>query len=259
MDMKILNPQEIANMTVEIGITKSKKTISQTTILAILAGVYIGLGSHAYLVVTQTLGERVDAGLAAFLGAAVFPVGLMLVLIAGGELFTGNNLMSLAVLNKKVSFRGLMKNWTLVFIGNFIGGLLLAFVIYKAGIYKEGSEMALHAIAVANKKMHLTFSQALIRGILCNIIVSLAVWMSYSTKDASGKIFAIWFPVMMFIVCGFEHSVANMFFLSIGKFIGAGYTWIDTFVLNFIPVTLGNIIGGGIIIPCAYYFAYQKK
>lgn len=258
MENRINTPAEIAINTIETAIKKSKLSVMQTIILATLAGTYIGLGSHAYIIVTQTMGKNIDAGLAAFLGAAVFPVGLMMVLIAGGELFTGNNLMSIAVLDGKLKISKLFRNWSLVYIGNFIGGMGLAYLIYKTGLYKEGSALAEHALAVAEKKMHLSFEQALIKGILCNIIVSLSVWMAYATKDAAGKILAIWFPVMMFIVCGFEHCVANMFFLALAKFIGANYSWIDTFTLNFIPVTIGNIIGGGIIIPFAYYFAYLK-
>ena len=255
MEKRMLTPAEIAESTILTGVKKANSPSLQLLLLGILAGAFIGFGSHADIVIMQTMG-KIDVGLAKFLGAAVFPVGLMLVIIAGGELFTGNNLMTLALIDKKIGIKGLLRNWGLVYFGNFIGAVALAYSLNVAGFYNSET-VANMALKIATGKMGLTFGSAFIRGTLANIVVALAVWLSYSSKDIVGKIFAIWFPIMMFVLSGFEHSIANMFFLPIVKFIGAGeFTWIEMWTNNLIPVTLGNVFGGGVIIPVMYYLIY---
>lgn len=254
MEKRMLTPKEVADATIKIAEGKTKLNFIQTFLLAIFAGVFIGFGSHGYLTVTQTLGN-IDIGLSKLIGASVFPVGLMLVLMAGAELFTGNNLMTIALIDKKISFKALSKNWIIVYIGNFLGSILLAYAIYKAGLYKSENIKNL-AISVGKSKVSLSFYEALIRGILCNMIVVLSIWFATAAKDITGKIFAIWFPIMLFVLSGFEHSVANMFFLPIAKFSGLNISWLDIWVKNLIPVTIGNIIGGGIIISGVYYLTY---
>lgn len=254
MDKMFLSPGEIANSWIEIGKKKANMPILKMLILGILAGMFIGFGAHADIIVMQTLGNTVDLGIAKFMGAAVFPVGIVLVVVAGAELFTGNCLVSVSVLNREEKITNMLKNWTFVYIGNFIGSIVLAYFLAKAGLY-EGHAAA-KAIAIAEGKMKLEMSQAIIRGIMCNILVVLAVWMQSGSKDIAGKVLTLWFPVMAFVLSGFEHSIANMYFIPLGKFLGAGVTWLQMWINNIIPVTIGNIIGGGVIVPLVYWYVY---
>lgn len=254
MDKKMLTPKEVADATIQVAEGKTRLNFMQSLLLSIFAGVFIGFGSHGFLTVTQTLGN-IDVGLSKFMGASVFPVGLMLVLMAGAELFTGNNLMIMALLDKKISLASLSKNWIIVYTGNFIGSILLAYAIYKSGLY-DGESISKLVISVSEAKVSISFYEASIRGILCNMIVTLSVWFATAAKDVIGKIFAIWFPIMLFVLSGFEHSIANMFFLPLGKLLGLDTSWLDIWVKNLIPVTIGNVIGGGIIISGVYYLTY---
>jgi len=254
MEKRMLSPQEVADATIKAAEGKTKLNFIQTFLLGIFAGVFIGFGTHGYLTVTQTLGN-IDAGLSKLIGASVFPVGLMLVLMAGAELFTGNNLMTIALVDKRITFKSLSKNWIIVYVGNFIGSILLAYAIYKSGLY-SGDNIKNLAISVGEAKLSLSFHDALIRGILCNMIVTLSVWFATAAKDITGKILAIWFPIMLFVLSGFEHSIANMFFLPIAKFVGLESTWLNIWLNNLIPVTIGNVIGGGIIVSGVYYLTY---
>lgn len=258
MEKSTLAPADIYQATIASGEKKGNLAIGKMFFLGILAGVFIGFGAHADITVMQTLGETVDVGLAKFLGAAVFPVGLMLVVLAGAELFTGNNLMTLAVANKKITIGQMLTNWVVVYIGNFVGSVLLAWLLVKCGLY-SGDAIAAKAVGIATGKVGLTFSTAIIRAILCNIIVVLAVWMQTGSKEMIGKIFAMWFPIMLFVLSGYEHSVANMFFVPLGKFLGGDITWGQIWINNLIPVTIGNIIGGAIVIPFIYHYVYSTK
>ncbi|MTI49822.1 formate/nitrite transporter family protein [Sporosalibacterium faouarense] len=257
MDKRILSPSEVARATIKGGIKKANLSTLQMILLGIFAGVFIGFGAHADITVIQTLGG-IDIGIAKFLGAAVFPVGLMLVLMAGAELFTGNNLMTLALMDRKITFNKMMKNWVIVYIGNFIGSILLAIILVKTGLYKSDAAITTKAIGIAEAKVALPFGEAFLRAILCNTIVVLAVWFATAARDIIGKIFAIWFPIMLFVLSGFEHSVANMFFISLGKMLGGNFTWMQMWISNIIPVTLGNVLGGAVIVPVVYYLAYVK-
>lgn len=249
----MLTPREIALKTIESGVKKGKLSIFEKLLLSIFAGMFIGFGAYGSLTVMQSLGN-LDLGLMKFLGAVVFPVGLMFVIIAGGELFTGNNLMTMALLDKKITFKEMFSNWIIVYVGNFIGSVFLAFLISKTGLANENiSELA---VSTAIGKANLSISQALIRGFLCNILVVLAVWMATGAKDIGSKILAIWFPIMLFVLMGYEHSVANMFYIPLGKFLGANISWSKMWTGNLIPVTLGNVLGGGIFIPFIYYIVY---
>lgn len=249
----MLTPREIALKTIESGVKKGKLSIFEKFSLSIFAGMFIGFGAYGSLTVMQSLGN-LDLGLMKFLGAVVFPVGLMFVIIAGGELFTGNNLMTMALLDKKITFKEMLSNWIIVYIGNLIGSVFLAFLISKTGLANENiSELA---VSTAIGKANLSISQALIRGFLCNILVVLAVWMATGAKDIGSKILAIWFPIMLFVLMGYEHSVANMFYIPLGNFLGANISWSKMWIGNLIPVTLGNILGGGIFIPFVYYIVY---
>lgn len=225
-------------------------------LLGIFAGVFIGFGAHANIVVIQTLGS-IDEGLAKLLGAAVFPVGIILVIMAGAELFTGNNLLTLALLDGKITFKKMLTNWSVVYLGNFLGSIILAFLLSASGLY-ESEAMAAKAISIANKKISATFIQAMFRGIGCNMLVVLACWMQAGSREMTGKIFSLWFPVMLFVLSGYEHSIANMFFIPLGMFLGGGITWAQCCFNNIIPVTLGNVIGVAIIVPAVYYYCYRR-
>lgn len=248
MDKRFLTPEEVANATINASIKKASLDTTSCIWLGILAGIFIGLGGAGNILASQTL-SNIDAGLARLVGATVFPVGLMLVVICGAELFTGNNLMTLAVMNKKITLRELFRNWSLVYIANFIGSTLLAVAIFYAGIFN--GDASNKVISIAQSKSTLTILEALIRGILCNMIVVLAVWMATAAQDIISKIFACWFPIMLFVLCGFEHSVANMFFIPMGMLLGANVT-IGQLITNLIVVTIGNMIGGAILIPYMY-------
>ena len=248
MDKRFLTPEEVANATINASIKKASLDTTSCIWLGILAGIFIGLGGAGNILASQTL-SNIDASLARLVGATVFPVGLMLVVICGAELFTGNNLMTLAVMNKKITLRELFRNWSLVYIANFIGSTLLAVAIFYAGIFN--GDASNKVISIAQSKSTITILEALIRGILCNMIVVLAVWMATAAQDIISKIFACWFPIMLFVLCGFEHSVANMFFIPMGMLLGANVT-IGQLITNLIVVTIGNMIGGAILIPYMY-------
>ena len=254
MEKRFLAPKEIANAMVNVGVGKANLKISAMIYLGILAGAYIGFGGLANTIVSQTLGN-IDPGLAKFAGAAVFPVGLMLVVIAGAELFTGNNLMTLAVMNKKITTGQMLKNWSVVWVSNLVGSVLLALIVVYTGVLD--GDAGTKAIAIAEGKASLSVMTMIGRGILCNVLVVLAVWMATSSQDIISKIFACWFPIMLFVLCGFEHSVANMYFIPAGMLLGAKIT-MGALIKNLVCVTIGNILGGAIIVPCLYHATYLK-
>ncbi len=255
MEKRFLAPKEIANAMINVGVGKANLKTSAMVYLGILAGMYIGFGGLANTIISQTLGA-IDPGLAKFAGAAVFPVGLMLVVIAGAELFTGNNLMTLAVMNKKITLSQMFRNWGIVWVSNLIGSVLLALIVFYGGVLD--GDAGTKAIAIAESKASLDVMVLILRGILCNILVVLAVWMATSAQDIISKIFACWFPIMLFVLCGFEHSVANMYFIPMGMLLGAKVS-MGALIKNLVFVTIGNILGGAIIIPFLYKNAYLKE
>lgn len=252
-----LTPAEIGEVWIKNGVKKANLPILKMFLLAIFAGMFIGLGAHGFILATAGAGEGLSATIGKLIGASVFPVGLIMVIICGAELFTGNNLLTLALMDKKITGKQLAVNWVVVYLGNLVGSVILAFLLSKSGLYTEG--VLLKATAIAKAKATMPFGSALIRGIFCNILVVLACWLSAGAKDISGKIWGIWFPIMLFVFCGFEHSVANMTYIPLGIFLGAEVTWGQFFIGNLLPVTIGNIIGGALIVPAVYYFAYIKK
>ncbi|WP_352419653.1 formate/nitrite transporter family protein [Proteiniborus sp.] len=257
MSKAFLAPGEIAEATIAIGVKKANHSTINMIILGILAGLYIGFGGHADITIMQTF-SQIDVGVSKFLGGAVFPIGLILVIVAGAELFTGNCLMTMALVDKKISIKQMLKNWGLVYLGNFIGSIILAAALVFTGVYKPGSPMAETAFSIATGKMTASVAQIIVKGIFANILVCLAVWMSFGAQDITSKAVAIWFPVMTFVMLGFEHSIANMFFLPLAKYIGFEVSWAQMWLHNIIPATIGNIIGGAIIIPLLYYVVYIK-
>lgn len=249
----MLAPADIAKTSVKIAENKAKLPTRKMFILGILAGMFIALAG-----VGATFGNYYVGKLA---GACIFPAGLAMVVVAGSELFTGNNLMFSAVLKKKITFRQMFKNWALVYLGNFIGALIVTSLVVFSGAMDAVAEPA---IATATAKVNLGFFPALVRGIFCNFLVCIAVWMAFASDSVEGKIIAVFFPIMLFVLCGFEHSIANMFYIPAGIFealkSGAEPISIGAFLLgNLLPVTLGNIIGGAGFVATSYYLAYLKK
>lgn len=250
------SPAEITEIWINNGIKKANLSIGKMIVLGMLAGAYIGFGADVFLLATSAGGDAFQAMVAKLIGAALFPVGLMMVILCGAELFTGNNLLTLALMDKKITAGKMLRNWCVVYVGNLIGSVLMALLLAKSGLFADAAGE--RAMAVASAKTSMPFMAALLRGIGCNILVVLACWMQAGAKDLIGKIFAIWFPIMMFVFAGFEHSVANMTYIPLGIFLGADVSWGAFFVANLIPVTIGNLIGGAVVIPFAYYYAYKK-
>ena len=271
--MNLFSPAEVAKNYIAIGKDKVNKPIAKMLLLAIIAGVFIGIGGIA----SSTAGVSITTpSVAKLVAAVIFPGGLTMVLLAGSELFTGNNLLVIPLLEKEITAKGLLKNWIVVYVGNFIGSILIALaVVYSHTISAFNNGLAVSVVSTAAAKCTLSFGDAFIRGILCNFLVCIAVWISFAAKDVAGKILGLFFPIVMFVVSGFEHCVANMYYISAGLFakavpayaqaaVDAGIeisniTWGNLFFVNLLPVTLGNIIGGAVCVGCVYWFVYLKK
>lgn len=256
MAEKDLYPAEILAETLQKGIIKTQLSFQQLAILSFLGGAFIALGYLSYLKVVAGIPHD-WSGLATLLGASVFPIGLVLVVICGGELLTGN-LMAVAVayFAKKVSLKALLNNWLMVFIGNLMGALFVAY--FFADYLHITPKISEKTIAVALSKTEASIGQMIISGIGCNWLVCLGVWLGYGAKQYSGKILGIWFPVMIFVLIGFQHVVANMFVIPCAMFLGANISFWD-FSLNMIFVWLGNIIGGAVFVGGVYYLVYGQK
>lgn len=271
--MNFFPPAEVAKNYIATGKAKVNTPISKMIILGIMAGAFIAFGG----VGCTTIGVSIPlASVAKFVGAAVFPGGLTMVLLAGSELFTGNCLLTIPLLEKEISVGGMLKNWVFVYIGNLIGSLLIAAaVVYSHQFSLFGNGMAVAGISVAVGKLSMPFADALIKGILCNFLVCIAVWISFAAKDVVGKIVGLFFPIMMFVGCGFEHSIADMYFGAAGLFANgvapyaaaaaeagidtAALTWGNYFGACLLPVTIGNIIGGAVFVGCVYWFCFLRK
>jgi len=289
-------PAEIAKTAIASGCTKCTTTWDKLLILAFLAGAYIAFGALLAEIVTggisggfvQTLADKstqtiaIPTGILKFTTGALFPVGLMLVVIGGSELFTGNCMFApISWLDKKITLKGFAINWTLVYIGNLIGALFVVyFLAYWSGLFSS-APFATWAMSVANTKLGLTWDDALLRGIGCNWLVCLAIWLAISSDDIIGKILGIWFPIMAFVTIGFEHSIANMFFIPLGIALandsgvvasskavmtnypnlgaGLGTDWTHFILNNLLPVTVGNILGAAIFVAALYWWVYIRS
>lgn len=269
------SPKEIAQNYITTGAAKTKMSIDRMLWLGVLAGMFIALAGA-----TLTIGSATLTGsVAKIVGGFVFPGGLAMVLISGSELFTGNTLIIIPVLEKRATWGGMLKNWLFVYIGNFAGSVLVAaLVVFGHSLLKVLPDGAagVAAIHLAVSKVNMSFGDAFFRGVLCNFLVCIAVWMALGAKDVTGKIVGLFFPIMFFILCGYEHSVANMYYISAGLFANgtgaftdafvkafpkdnlASLTWGALFVKNLLPVTLGNIAGGSILVGLGYWFTYLR-
>ncbi len=272
--MSFKSPADTAKAIAGAATAKGEMPIAKLAVLGFLAGAYIAFGGLlAEVGNTGAVAAGVPIGVSKFIFGGLFPVGLIMVVICGSELFTGDVMfMTMGLLDGKTDIVGLLKNWVGSWIFNLIGGMFVAFVLaYLTGIMTPDAFSA-GAITIANTKalggatfmaggkatVSLTWTQAFLRAIGCNWLVCLAVYLANASEDIIGKILGIWFPIMAFVTIGFEHSVANMFFIPLGIFLGSPVTWTQFFVNNLIPVTLGNIIGGAVFVACAYWFAYLR-
>jgi len=266
-------PQQIAARVQQLGATKATGDPLQVFALAVLAGAFIALGAAFFTVVTYDPGS-IAGGLLRLMGGLVFCLGLILVVVAGAELFTGNNLIVMAFVDGKVTLGQLLKNWLIVYLGNFVGAMGMLLMIYFSGHWQlADGAVGAKAIAIANSKVNLSWLEALFRGILCNVLVCLALWLCYAGRTVVDKVLAILFPITAFVALGFEHSVANMYFIPAGLLASldpqmlqslmpvnldnltiAGFLW-----HNLLPVTLGNMLGGGLFVGLVYWFIYLRK
>jgi len=261
------SPREISMRVEDVGVSKARLPLLSLVSLGVLAGGFIGLGALYYTLVVS------DASLgfatSRVLGGVAFSLGLILVIVAGAELFTGNNLLVMAWVNKKISTAELLKNWTIVYATNFVGAAGLALLVCLSHHWEIASgALGITAVKIAAYKTSLPFWEAFFKGILCNILVCLAVWLAFAGRNVIDKIIAIVFPISAFVAAGFEHSVANMYFISLGMLSqgtipAAEIANIESlsligFAHNLIPVTIGNIIGGGIMVALVYYMVYGR-
>ncbi len=271
-----LMPPEMALRAERAGVTKASMGLLQTLVLSVLAGAFIALG--AMFATTVTAGGGMPFGVTRLLGGLAFSLGLILVVVAGAELFTGNNLIVMAWAGRKVGTLRMLRNWGIVWVGNFVGALGTVALVLIAGQYRfGGGAIGAAALSTAEAKAGLGVLQAVALGTLCNALVCLAVWLTYSARSTTDRILAVIPPVTAFVAAGFEHSVANMYFIPMGLAIKAtapesfwseihktaadypDLTWGNFFVHNLIPVTIGNIIGGALLVGAVYWFVYLRR
>jgi formate/nitrite transporter len=269
-----LIPAEIAKKAEAIGVRKAEAPFWTLFTLAVLAGAFIALGAIFATTVAAGLSGAVPFGITRLLVGLVFCLGLILVIVGGAELFTGNNLIVMAWASRKVSTLALLRNWGIVYLGNLVGSVGTAAIMYVTKQYTFGSgAVGNAALSIANGKVSLGFFQAIALGIICNALVCLAVWMTFGARSTVDKIAAIIFPISAFVAGSFEHSIANMYFIPIGLLIKGldptfaaasklnldGLTWGAFFLKNLLPVTIGNIIGGGVLVAVVYWFVYLRN
>lgn len=270
-------PQQITKNMIQAGVTKAKTPLGRMILLGIFAGMFIACGASASSVAMHAMS---NVGLQRLVGGCIFLIGLMMIVLVGGELFTGDCLMVMGCVHKKYSVLDVVRVLAIVYCSNFIGSVLMAFMVYMSGqLGFTNGLLGAFTIKIAMGKVSMDFGTAFVSGILCNIFVCIAVLMAAAAKDVAGKLWACFFPIMAFVVCGYEHCVANMYYIPAGifaagneKFVGRaimeyGYTvdqlaelnWTNFFVVNQIPVTLGNIVGGMIFVGLILYGIHAKN
>ncbi len=272
-----LLPNEMAVKAEEIGARKAAMNTSALFVLAVLAGAFIAFGAALATTVSTSGDTAMAFGVNRLLTGFVFSLGLILVVVGGAELFTGNNLIVMAWANGRVTTFQIIRNWAIVYVGNFVGAFGISVLMFLAGSHALGkSAVGMTALSIANSKSGLGFGQAVALGVLCNVLVCLAVWMSYSGRTAIDKVVAVVPPVTAFVALGFEHSIANMYFIPSGLLIKSlapesfwtqigrtpadfpSITMSNFFWGNLLPVTIGNIIGGAVLVGIVYWFVYLR-
>ena len=278
LQLDALVPAEMAAKAEQIGADKAHMNIVSMFVLAVLAGAFISLGAAFSTTVVAASGNALPYGVRQLLAGLVFSLGLILVLVGGAELFTGNIMIVMAWASRRVSTRLLLRNWGVVFAGNLAGAVATAALVFVSNQFTFGSgAVGAAALATANAKTGLAFFPAVALGVLCNALVCLAVWLTASARTTTDRVLSIVPPVTAFVALGFEHSIANMYFIPMGLFIKAGapesfwtaigksaadytnLTWENFLLNNLIPVTLGNIVGGGVMVGAVYWFVYLRK
>ena len=263
------SPREISEKIQNVGVTKARLPTLPTLTLGVVAGGFIGLGALFFTIVASD--PQLSFGVSRVLGGVVFSLGLILVVVAGAELFTGNNLLVMAWADRKITTSELARNWMLVYPSNAVGAIGLAIVVYLSqhADMNQGA-VGLTYVKIAAAKTALPFWEAFFKGVLCNLLVCLGVWLAMAGRSVTDKVLAIVFPIAAFVAAGFEHSVANMYFISLGIFlkdgIAAGAANVDASALdwagfagNLVPVTLGNIVGGSVMVALVYHSVYSRS
>jgi len=260
------SPKEIAERVSTLGVAKARLPLLSMLMLSLLAGAFIGLGSVFFVIVKSD--ASLSFAISQVLGGLVFSLGLILVVVAGAELFTGNNLLAMAWADKKITTGELLKNWVVVCLGNFVGAAGLAVLVFLSGhTGMNGGAIAEQYLSIASSKCELTFSEAFFRGMLCNILVCMAIWMALAGRSVTDKAVAIIFPISAFVAAGFEHSIANMFFIPLAMLIktfgdaglaAEAVSW-SGFFSNLVPVILGNLVGGSVLVGFVYHVIYRRE
>ena len=277
--LKHLNSvSETCQLVSDTGVVKAGKSTTDLFILGILAGAYVAFAAAgSTMAAFHLLANHETFGLGRCIAGIIFPCGLILVMLAGSELFTGNTMMLLPLTQRRISLFAMLRNWFIVYAGNFVGAVFVAFLVCQSGQLNSGDHLlGGMTVKIAAMKCNLTFIQAFLLGILCNWLVCLAIWMAMSAKDITGKILAIFFPIWLFVTSGYEHSIANMYYIPAGLFAAqssswlesaqtithpevlASLTWTTFFTANLLPVTLGNIVGGGVLVALVYGYVCRK-
>lgn len=270
-----LLPPAMADRAEAVGVAKAAAPFSRVAMLSLLGGAFIALG--AIFSTTVTAGGGMAPGVARLLGGTVFSLGLILVVVGGAELFTGNSLLVMAAANRRIALRALLRNWGIVYVGNFIGAFATAVAVVWSGQYRfADGTIGTRALDIATAKSSLGTVEAVMLGVLANALVCLGVWMSFSARSTTDRVLAVVPPVTAFVAAGFEHSIANMYFIPAGLLVKAWappsfwadtgtsasdygrLTWDAFFVGNLLPVTVGNIIGGGVLVGLVYWFVYLR-
>ncbi len=272
MGMDAFSPAEIARLVETRGVAKANAGLVVTFVLAVLAGAFIALG--ALLSTTIGVGSTLGYGLTKWLSGIGFSLGLILVVVGGAELFTGNNLLVMSVVSRNVTITRLLRNWVIVYIGNFAGAISVVIMVYLSGWWSQSeSATGASALSIAAAKTSLSFGQVFFRGILANALVCLAVWLAAGGRTVIDKVIAIIFPISAFVAAGFEHSIANMYFIPLGlllkghddvvkagAFVPGALDHLSAggFAANLAAATLGNIVGGGVLVGLVYWFVYLR-
>jgi formate transporter FocA len=273
-----LPPPQIAAKAEDAGAAKAKLDLLSLFVLGVLAGAFIAMGAAFSTVVMTGTEGRLPWGVARLLGGLAFCLGLILVIVGGAELFTGNNLLVMALVSRKLSLWALLRNWAVVYLGNFVGSVLTAVLMFFSAQYSMAQgQVGATVLRIADAKCSLTFAEAFTRGIYCNALVCLAVWLCLSGRSVADRILSILFPITAFVAAGFEHSVANMYFIPIGLLVKHGAAsefWrsigispsdfgaLNTpnfFLVNLLPVTIGNIVGGSLFVGLVYWVVYRRN
>lgn len=253
-------PAEIAKKVANVGVTKARLPFLQTAMLGVLAGAFIGLGALLYTLVLAD--PALSFAVQRMLGGLVFCLGLLLVVVAGAELFTGNNLLAMAWAENRISTAELLRNWGIVCVANLAGAVGLAVLVWLSGHgAMNGGAVAETAVRIATAKTALPVGEAFVRGVLCNVLVCMAVWMALAGRSVVDKAVAIVFPITGFVAAGFEHSVANMYFIPLGMLLappGAEGLGMTGFLHNLVPVIAGNLVGGSVLVALVYWVIYVR-